>query len=162
MDCGFIKDEKWFRLRACAVILWEDKLLMAHNEKDQYYYSVGGGIHHNEDSKTAVIREVFEETGLQLEIDRLVYIHENFFVDPLVVDGRFCHEVSFYFLMKYDGQSVRSGSVTMEGFKEEVVWLDLDCYEAYPAFPKFLKDLKYEIPDTVQHIIDYEAESERA
>ena len=52
---------------------------MASNETSDYYYSVGGGVHLNETAEEAVIREVFEETGIHYEVDRLVFIHENFF-----------------------------------------------------------------------------------
>ncbi|WP_408645493.1 NUDIX domain-containing protein [[Clostridium] fimetarium] len=56
-----------------------DSVLLASNEASDYFYSVGGGVHLGETSEEAVIREVFEETGVNYEIDRLVFIHENFF-----------------------------------------------------------------------------------
>lgn len=39
----------------------------------------GGGVHMNETAEDAVIREVFEETGVHYEVVRLAVIHENFF-----------------------------------------------------------------------------------
>ena len=33
------------------------------NEKEDYFYSIGGGVHHGETAEDAVRREVFEETG---------------------------------------------------------------------------------------------------
>ena len=58
-DCGFTKENKWFRYRAAAIIVEKDCVLFACNEKDDYYYSIGGGVHY--------------------EIDHLAVIHENFF-----------------------------------------------------------------------------------
>lgn len=79
-DCGFKKGNKWFRYRAAAIIVEDDCVLFAGNEVDDYYYSIGGGVHLGETSEEAVKREVFEETGVSYEIDHLAVIHENFFI----------------------------------------------------------------------------------
>ena len=42
-DCGFTKDNKWFRYRAAAIIVEEGCVLFAGNELDDYFYSIGGG-----------------------------------------------------------------------------------------------------------------------
>lgn len=41
-DCGFTNDNKWFRYRAAAIIVEDGGVLFAGNEKDDYYYSIGG------------------------------------------------------------------------------------------------------------------------
>jgi len=51
---------------------------MMKNSRDSYYYSIGGRVHLHETMEEAIIREVYEETGVLLEIDRMGYIHENF------------------------------------------------------------------------------------
>ena len=79
IECSFTSGNKWFRLRACGNLINDGKVLMIRNERDPYYYSVGGGVKHNETTETAVIREVWEETRFKFEIDRLVFIHENLF-----------------------------------------------------------------------------------
>ena len=78
-DCGFARENKWFRYRAAAIIIEEDCALFARNEIDDYYYSIGGGVHVGETSEKAVKREVLEETGVEYEIERLAVVHENFF-----------------------------------------------------------------------------------
>lgn len=79
MDCGFTNGDRWFRYRAAAIIIEDGEVLFVKNELESYYYSVGGGVHLGEKAEDAVIREVFEETGILYEIDRLAFIHENFF-----------------------------------------------------------------------------------
>ena len=101
IDCGFTKENNWFRYRAAALIIENDCVLFVGNESEDYYYSVGGGVHVGETAEAAVVREVFEETGIHYEIDRLAVIHENFFNENNgSLKGLNCHEVFFYFLMK--------------------------------------------------------------
>lgn len=79
-NCGFINDKKAFRYRAATIIVEEDFVLLARNDEDDYYYSVGGAVYMGETSEEAVKREVFEETGLNYEVDHLAAVHENFFI----------------------------------------------------------------------------------
>lgn len=110
---------------------------MAGNESVDYLYSVGGGVRLGETAEEAILREVFEETGIEYEIDRLAFIHENFFTGSAgVLEGLACHEISFYFLMKSRGtQELKSNSYCPDG-KEFMNWIpisDLKKYKAYPT-----------------------------
>ena len=94
-----------------------------------------------EKAEDAVVREVFEETGIQYQIDHLAIIHENFFnQNGGTLDGLDCHEVSFYYMMKPRGtQELNSDSYAM-GVKEEMHWLPIEELDQYKAFPSFLKE----------------------
>ena len=96
IDCGFTKENNWFRYRAAAIIIENDCVQFVGNESEDYYYSVGGGVHVGETAEAAVVREVFEETGIHYEIDRLAVIHENFFNENNgSLKGLNCHEICF-------------------------------------------------------------------
>ena len=153
-DCGFTKGEKWFRYRAAAIIIENDCVLFVGNENENYYYSVGGGVHMGETSEDAVVREVFEETGVKYEIDRLAVIHENFFNENTgSLKGLDCHEICFYYLMKPRGsQKLNSNSYTL-GYKEEMHWLPIKDLGNYKAFPSFLKDYLKEEHSEIVHIV---------
>lgn len=69
-DCGFTFAQGWFRYRACAIIIEDGNVLFAKNEREPYYYSVGGGVHLHETAEEAVCREALEETGIHFEVDR--------------------------------------------------------------------------------------------
>ena len=153
-DCGFTKENKWFRYRAAAIIVENDCVLFACNEIDDYYYSVGGGVQHGETAEDAVLREVFEETGVRYEIDHLAIIHENFFCESGgILNGLECHEISFYFLMKQRGtQELHSNSMT-QGVKEEMCWIPIKDLDKYKAFPSFLKEYLEKEHLGIEHII---------
>ena len=61
IDCGFTKENRWFRYRAAAIIVENDCALFACNETDDYFYSIGGGVHQDGNAEDAVVSYVFEE-----------------------------------------------------------------------------------------------------
>mgnify|MGYP003291850861 CR=1 FL=1 len=100
-DCTVAIDNGFINLRVGAIIMKNGKFLMVGNQKDDYLYSVGGRIKFGETAEEAVVREVYEETGRKLEIDRLGFIHENFFYgDYGKKDAKLIYEVSYFFYMK--------------------------------------------------------------
>ncbi|UUV16916.1 NUDIX domain-containing protein [Fusobacteria bacterium ZRK30] len=159
MDCKLITDDKRFRYRAAAIIIEDGDILFAKNEKDSYYYSVGGAVKIGESTEDAVRREVFEETGIVYEIEKLAFIHENFFEGNggTLKKGVKCHEVCFYYLMKSRGtKELKSNSFASDGVREFMYWLpihELENYEAHPKF--FIKELQ-KIEEHVKHIITNE------
>ena len=158
-DCGFENERGWFRLRAAAIILEEGCVLLAQNVKDLYYYSIGGAVHLHESAEEAVLREVYEETGLHYEIDRLCFIHENFFKD---VAGKPFHEVAFYFLMKPRGDLKLMGhDVSMYGDAEHAVWVPLPQLPHLYAFPTFFRERLGSLPAGAEVITTRETAAER-
>ena len=156
-DCGFTKNNMWFRYRAAAIIVEDGCALLVTNDNEDYYYSVGGGVHHGETAEEAVVREVLEETGVQYDIDRLAVIHENFFNESGgVLKGLRCHEVAFYFLMKPRGtQQLNSNSYTF-GVREHMEWIPIADLHKHKAYPTFLQDYLTSSHDGVEHIVTRE------
>ncbi len=155
-DCGFTRENKWFRYRAAAIIIENDHILFAGNERENYYYSIGGGVHVGESAEEAVKREVLEETDVEYEVDRLAFIHENFFHGDSLLEGKECHEIAFYFFMKPKGtQELNSNSYT-QGVKENMYWLPINKLEEYKAYPTFFREKLKNIKNEIEHIITYE------
>ena len=153
-DCGFSKGDKYFRYRAAAIIIEDDCVLFVGNEVDDYYYSIGGGVHFCESSEKAVKREVFEETGIKYEVDYLAIIHENFFVWSSDLEAADCHEICFYYMMKPKGnKNLKSHSLTTSGIKETMHWIPIDRLENYKAYPTFMKDYLKRDHKGIEHII---------
>lgn len=55
-------------LTIAAYIMHEDKVLLVHHRKLDWWLPVGGHIEENETPDDALLREVKEETGLNVEI----------------------------------------------------------------------------------------------
>ena len=157
-DCCFTSENNWFRYRAAAIIVEDGAVLLVGNEKENYLYSVGGGVHMNETAEEAVRREVYEETGTIYEIDRLAVIHENFWHGNGSFDqGLECHEIAFYFLMKQKGErKVESVGFTRFNVKENLHWIPISELDQYKHFPSFLQSYLLSPSDNVVHIVTNE------
>lgn len=153
-DCGFTKENNWFRYRAAAIIIENGCVLFAGNANEDYLYSIGGGVHMGETAEDAVRREVYEETGVHYEIARLAVIHENFFNESAgTLKGLECHEICFYFLMKPRGsRKLHSNSYTF-GVKEEMRWIPIEDLDQYKAFPGFMKAYLSREHTGIEHIV---------
>ena len=128
-------------IRVGAIIMKNNKILMVGNEaRPEYLYSVGGRIKFGETSEEAVVREVLEETGVKLEIDRLGFVHENyFFGDAETNYGQLIYEISYYFYMKVpDDFEPTSMSMTDDEQEEFLKWISVD--DSIKFYPEFFRD----------------------
>ncbi len=158
--CFQTNDNKRFRLRAAAIIIEENHVLFATNDSENYYYSIGGGIKIGESAEDAVLREVFEETGIDYEIDRLAFIQENFFKrNDGMLSGLDCHEITFFFLMKPKGkkEEITKESKTFNGeITERVEWLPIVSLSKYEAYPAFFTEKLNDLKPYPEHIITFQ------
>ncbi len=142
-----------FSYRAAALIINNNKLLVAKHIDHPCYYTVGGRVKLNETSVEAVIREVLEETGFIFEIDKLAFVQERFFDEC----AKSHHEIVFFYLMKStDGINILDGTYTDQGDKETLHWLSIDKLEHINIIPNFLKTNLKKINDNIIHIISQE------
>ena len=140
-------------IRVGAIIMRDDKFLMVENDRFDHLYSVGGRIKFGETAEQAVVREVFEETGVRMEVDRLGFVHENFFPgDSLAKRGNIVHELSFFFYMKVPADFEPVCMSFTEGQdKEFLEWISADDERKY--YPEFFKTELAEPVDYVKHFV---------
>ena len=80
MDINFKEEGYTFNFRVAALIRNGNKILVEQNKQVDYYGLPGGRCKLGEDSISAIIREMLEETGEEMEYVRSVGILENFFI----------------------------------------------------------------------------------
>lgn len=82
------------KIGAGAVIVHDGKVLLVqinYGERAGRWILPGGKVENEENLEQAVIREVFEETGLQVEIEHMLFVRQR------VVDGK---PTDFYFVFR--------------------------------------------------------------
>lgn len=149
-------DDGILNIRVGAIIMKDGKFLMVGNERDSYLYSVGGRIKFGETAEDAVIREVLEETGVEAEIDRLGFIHENYFYGDAPTNfGKLIYEISFFFFMKVpENFAPVSESFTEDNSREFLRWVSPD--ENVKMYPEFFRTELKSPANTVKHFVNDE------
>ncbi len=154
LDLTFHTKEGRFNYRVGAIIISKGKILVVKNKNSTYFYSVGGRVKYNETSSEAVKREVKEELGLDIEIDRPVFFHEKFFNEK---DSKeHFHEISIYYLMKTPEniEEMKCNSITENNLKEELFWLPIKNLGDHNVFPEFFSEELLNIPNSIKTIED--------
>ncbi len=151
MDVGYKNSDVSFSLRSAALIIKDNKLLVAKNDNYDCFYTLGGGVNLNEASTESIIRECREETGYDFEIDRLAFVQERFYT----LENCRHHEVVFFYLMKNIAVDIKDGTKTDQQC-EHLYWLPVDELEKTNLVPAFLKTVLKSMPKETVHIVSCE------
>ena len=106
------------RVAAYALILRDDRILLtrlaSRISADEKWHLPGGGVDHGENPRDALVREIREETGLDVEVTGLVGIYS----DPKHViaysDGEVRQQFTLAFRTRLLGGELRSDSESHE------------------------------------------------
>ena len=154
MDLTFKTIGGRFNYRVGAIIINNGNILVVKNHSSTYFYSVGGRVHFNETCEEAIKRGVKEELGIDMEIDRAVFFHEQFFHEKDTKEH--FHEISVYYLMKTaeNIEGIVCDSLTENGIEEELVWLSINNLDKHTIFPRFFTTELTNLPVSMKNIVD--------
>ena len=153
-----------FSYRAAALILdpARDRILIHQCAGDSYWSLPGGAVHYGEETADALRRELIEEIGAPVQVERLLWIAETFFHQP---DGFVSeHELAFYYLCALPPDHPYLTRTTFEGVEDEtgearrLVFRWADRRSATVA-PGLLRDrLAQPLPASPAHVIHHQSE----
>ena len=157
MDISFKTDEGRFNYRVAGIIVHNNKLLIMKDQHSPYFYIPGGRVKMNELSEEAIIREVREELNINIKINRLLWVNENFFHEE-TSDERF-HEICFYYLLDMtDDKLTNKGNEFLLKENEEhdfsFYWKDIDKINDLNIYPLFIKKNILQLPQVITHVVE--------
>lgn len=146
-----------FKYRVNGIIIHNGKILTLKMKNNISYCLPGGHVELCEDSKTAIIREMLEETETPVTIDKELAIVENFYLDK---NNLQTHEISFYYIVKpehfnkiplqnYEKIENDKGKIKNHNFE----WLNISSLKDFDFRPKFIKEKLISQNFDFEHII---------
>jgi 8-oxo-dGTP pyrophosphatase MutT (NUDIX family) len=159
---SFTMHQARFDYRVAWVCVHEGHVLLQQAEYDPFWSLPGGRVEVLESSEAAIKREVQEELGLAkaLKIKRLLWVVENFFTS----NDRPNHELGFYYQVDFENQpAIYDKNTTFTATEEEgsrmlFRWFPLEALDQLHLYPTFLKTGLRNLPASVQHIVQKDAE----
>ncbi|NMD37746.1 MAG: NUDIX domain-containing protein [Christensenellaceae bacterium] len=154
-DICFEFNNKCFIYRVGAIIIRNNKLLMATNPNVTFYYTVGGRVLFGESSQEALLREVREEIGIELEIDRLAFINESYY--RIYENKKMAHEIALYYIMK-DNDTLDDIAMNYKDgtYNNTLKWFNIKDLNKQYIYPEFLKYELLNLSNGIKHIITIE------
>ena len=141
MDLSVVLNNQKLNIRACAIIIHDNKLLVHNNVNESHVALVGGRVKIGESSEQTLKREIMEEMGKEIEILEYVSTIENFFE----ADDMPYNEIMFVYSVDFKNEEDKKIIETIHNVEGEdelrYDWIDLDKIDEYPLKPDILKDL---------------------
>jgi ADP-ribose pyrophosphatase YjhB (NUDIX family) len=151
-----------FTYRVGGIFIHQEHILCQFDSKEDLFFLPGGRAELGEAASVSLLREMQEELGVVMKIERLLYIAENFFTDP----NDTWHELGLYFLMTAPADSYLYQSLETIKRVDEVGkhlrfdWLPIGQLEAFPLYPHFFQKALQEIPEHIVHIEEHHSRFE--
>ena len=152
-DIQFNDGNKCFNCRVNGICIKESKIFLSKLKTDQYWTFVGGKVEFNEATDNAIIREYKEEVGVDLQIDKLLAVIENFFE----MKGDSWHQYIFFYQLRDDNNVLEffEGEREIEDNEDGVYkWFDLSEINDIPIKPDCSKNILQKLSQGIQHYIN--------
>lgn len=143
-----------FNYRVAGVCIHDGHVLTHKSRAEDVYALPGGRVEIMESSEDALCREMREELGVVIHVERLLWVMKNVYE----YQCQYCHELGLYFLMTLDGAAgIYDTSRTMaclDAPELTLQWLPLANLSSFTLLPPPLVQRLSDLPATPQHILD--------
>lgn len=138
-----------FNFRVVGVAVCQDKLLVHKTSSDQFWSLPGGRVDFFEATRETLLREMMEETGLEAEVQELMWVSENFFR----YNDQDYHEIGFYYKMRVLPANFHDFVSLEEDVDLHFHWHPLNELAALSIYPEFITEELIRNTSSVQHIV---------
>lgn len=143
-----------FNYRVGGILIQQEHILCQSASNENFFFLPGGRAELGEAASVSLLREMQEELSVLMNIERLLYVVENFFTEP----NDTWHELGLYFLMTAPANSYLNQSLDTIWRDDEMGnhlrfdWLPIAQLETFPLYPPFFQKALQEIPAHTIHI----------
>lgn len=158
----FDEEHVRFTNRIAGIALDRERVLLHRTDDMNFWALPGGRAELLEPSPETLVREMLEEIGVEVQVDRLLWVAENFFT----YGPRQHHEIGFYFLMHLPADSPLRDQPTFLGHEGDwpiyFEWHPIATLENLVLYPTFLRTGLKDLPTATMHIIHTDNQEESA
>ena len=152
-------DGNRFNFRVAGLALSDGKVLVHREVGEPFWTLPGGRVEMGETTIAALVREIREELTTEAQVERLLWVVENFFR----FDEKNYHEIGAYYLIKLPAPLPGSlDGQTFPGCEQSTQldfrWVDVDSRQLaeLPIRPSFLSASICRLPESPVHVVHYD------
>ncbi|HEY8893091.1 MAG TPA: NUDIX hydrolase [Clostridium sp.] len=142
-----------FNFRVAGILFNKNKVLIHRLINDDFYAFPGGRVEMFESTENTIIREMTEELGINVTINRLLWVVEHFFNNN---DSKY-HEICFYYLIECCDKNFLGREdifyITEGSNKFEFRWVDIADIRNHVIYPTFIKEKIEDLPINIERIV---------
>jgi len=155
MDISLRTGEGRFNYRVAGLLIDKSRLLIMTDEQSQHYFIPGGRVLINELSEDAIIREIREELNIEVKVNRMLWVSEEFFHEDYYNEQ--FHEICFYYLLDLvDKKLMSKGNKFLieEGkHSNTFMWVEIENISELDLRPDFVKNNISKLPREIKHMV---------
>ncbi len=132
---GDIHNRSVIRIRAAVILMEGDRILLAKHKKagKSYWVLPGGGVEEGESLSETAIREIREETNLDIRVRKLIFISEGLPPD------KHRHVIDFFFTGEVMSGEIKKGA---DEILEDIRFFPLRALQGIPFYPDIREEIK--------------------
>ena len=154
-DLKFNTNNGKFIVRSAGFLISSDSVLLHRKDCDDFWAIIGGKVTEYESSIDAVKREFLEELDMEVQVDRLLWIIENFYT----LNSVKCHELQFVYLLTSENVPATNDELSDRyGEENDLVlkWFELDNLMSIDCRPKAVFNQDELIPSEIKHLVCFD------
>jgi 8-oxo-dGTP pyrophosphatase MutT (NUDIX family) len=147
--------QRIFQMRVAGLGFRDGHVLVHRAVHETFWTFPGGRAELGEVTEDTLKREMVEELGVAVSIDRLLFVVENFFH----YEGQDWHELGFYYRMElpshFPFHPTDIVHRVQDGHELEFKWVPAtaDALRALDIPPRFIAEEIERLPEAVRHVV---------
>lgn len=153
IDIVFHTEQAVFNYRVAGIWIENGHVLLHRDVKELNWSLPGGRVTIGEESQHSLKREFQEELAIDIHVNRMAFVIENFFK----YNGRNFHEIGFYYVITSDKHFASYSKKTFYGIEGERLifqWMPLDELDKTELYPQCLRSTLQKLPPSVKHFVE--------
>jgi len=152
----FTSEQATCNFRSAGILIHDEKIFLQREQDGNEFAIPGGTVQIGETAEESVVTAYLSETGVDIKVDRLIWVEEIFWEWNEKATQSLC----FYFLISANEMDlVQMPNCQLGNEKIVFEWVALDKLTDLTVYPKFAKDKLQNLSNYIEHFVSDQRES---